>query len=144
MRTSLSSDGDAGRVVWEQIRELVAAPDVVANEHRFMREVGLTAGPVRTLRALLTAGPQSMRTLAERLGCDKSYVTGLVKPLLAKEFVTLEPDRSDGRVKIVTLTSRGRALARRAQRVHDTPPAALTALASAELEELRKILERAQ
>lgn len=131
---------DAARVVWRRIRELVAAPDVVANEHRFMHEAELTAGPVRALRALLTGGPQPMRALAEYLGCDKSYVTGLVKPLLANGLVTLQSDRSDGRVKIVALTAPGAALARRAQEVHDTPPAELAALDLAELDTLCELL----
>lgn len=140
-----SPDGadQSARAVWHAIRELVASPSVVADEHRFMRQVDLTAGPVRALRALLAAGPQPMRILAECLGCDKSYVTGLVKPLLSKGLVTIEPHSSDGRVKIVALTPSGRALAQRAQQVHDMPPDALSALEPEDLEQLRSILERA-
>lgn len=122
------------------MRELAAAADVVAAEHALMRGVGLTAGPVRALRALGESGAQSMKALAERLGCDKSYVTGLVKPLLAKELVTLEPDPADGRVKVVTLTPEGSAVAAEAQRVHEAPPAAMRTLSEADQRELARLL----
>lgn len=131
---------DAARDAWAYIRELVVAPDVLAEEHRFMRESGLTAGPLRALRVLLSDGPLAMRTLAERLGCDKSYVTSLVRPLVARELVTLEPDAADGRVKTVTPTLAGLALARGARRVHETPPAALRRLDGDALLELVRLL----
>jgi DNA-binding MarR family transcriptional regulator len=137
-------DADSAQMVWRQIRRLMAEPDVVANDHRFMRRIGLTAGPVRMLRALLSSGPQPMHVLADRLGCDKSYVTGLVRPLLAKSLVTLEPDGSDGRVKIVSLTAEGRDLARDAQLVYDTPPMVLSAQTPETLERLRALLDMLQ
>jgi DNA-binding MarR family transcriptional regulator len=142
MVPSRDHDDKTARDVWHCIRGLIASPDVVANEHQFMHEVGLGAGPVRALRALLAVGPQSMRTLAEYLGCDKSYVTGLVKPLQANELVTLEPCSSDGRVKIVNLTPHGTVIARQAQQVHETPPEVLGRLEASDLDQLRAILER--
>lgn len=133
-------DDDAARWVWLRIRALTAAPDVVAAEHAFMREIGLTAGPVRALRALLEHGAQPMRTLAEHLGCDKSYVTSLVKPLVAGDLATLDPDPSDGRVKTVTLTEKGMSVAQRAESVYATPPHELTALPSEALQQLARLL----
>jgi len=143
MPQGTDSTADAARTAWRRMRELIASPDIVGAEHRFMNEVGLTAGPVRALRALLTVGPQPMRVLADELGCDKSYVTGLVKPLLAKELVTLEPDASDGRVKVVTLTEAGANVAARAQRVHETPPEAISSMAPEALQELARLLGEA-
>ena len=140
MPHGIESKADAARIVWLRMRELTAAADVVAAEHRFMHEVGLTAGPVRALRALLAVGPQPMRTLADELGCDKSYVTTLVKPLLAKGLVTLEPDASDGRVKRVTVTDAGAAVAARAQGVHETPPEAISAMTADTLRQLARLL----
>jgi len=141
---SSRTESDLARRAWRSIRALIASPDVVAAEHAFMHDVGLTAGPIRALRAMREVGPQSMRVLADRLGCDKSYVTSLVKPLLAKDLVTLEPDPSDGRVKVVTLTQKGSRLAERAQQVHESPPAMLGKLSLEDLQHLSLLLERAQ
>lgn len=141
MATPPASDEALARASWLRIRSLVAAPDLVAAEHRFMHEVGLPAGPLRALRALLDGGPGPMKLLAQRLGCDKSYVTGLLRPLLARELVTLEPDPGDGRVKVVHLTPEGTALAQRARQVHETPPEAITRLGHRELDALATLLE---
>lgn len=131
---------DPARVAWQRMRALIASPDVVTAEHEFMHRVGLPAGPVRTLRALLNTGAQPMRTLADRLGCDKSYVTSLVKPLLAKHLVTLEPDPTDRRVKVVTLTEAGTSIALEAKHVHDTPPPAIAGLTQEALRHLADLL----
>lgn len=146
--TSEHADQEAGRLrpeaVWRGLRELGSAADVVAAEHAFMRDVGLSGGPIRALRALLEAGSQSMRGLADQLGCDKSYVTGLVKPLLSGGLVTLEPNPSDGRVKIAALTESGHSTAKRAARVYERPPAAFAALSDDDLEELAALLAKLQ
>lgn len=134
---------DPARDVWLRVRTLVGSVDVIEADHHFMREVGLTAGPVRVLRALLDGGPQSMRLLADRLGCDKSYVTVLVKPLIASGFATLEQDPSDGRVKIVTPTEVGDHVARRAREVFETPPAALRNLDEGVLLQIQSLLPTA-
>lgn len=112
---------------------LTTAPDVIAANHKLMHGIGLSSGPIRVLRALLDIGPKPMRDLAEYLGCDKSYVTNLVKPLVSRGMATLESDSSDRRMKIVTLTSEGIAAAQRAKRAYETPPAALAKLGAAEL-----------
>jgi DNA-binding MarR family transcriptional regulator len=134
---------DPAARAWALLRELTASPEVVAREHAFMHEAGLPAGPVRTLRALLELGPQPMSALAVHMGCDASYVTGLVKTLSARDLVVVEPSPRDGRVKIIALTPAGRPLAEAAQRVHETPPAALGALPVAELRRLGAILAAA-
>jgi DNA-binding MarR family transcriptional regulator len=133
------SDAEA-REVWARLRELTGSPDIVAAEHDFMHEIGLSGGPVRALRGLLDGGPQSMRALADRLGCDKSYVTSLVRPIVGEGLATLEPDAHDGRVKIVTLTPEGTAVATRAREVYETPPAAISDLDPAALRQIATLL----
>jgi DNA-binding MarR family transcriptional regulator len=128
------------RDAWLRLRELAAAPDVVDAEHALMHDVGLTAGPVRTLRALLDEDAQPMSGLARAMGCDSSYVTGLVKTLTARKLVEAVPSPSDGRVRVVRLTGEGRAVAERARRVYETPPSALLGLPEARLRELATIL----
>lgn len=51
--------------------------------------------------------PMSMRSLAERLGCDASNVTGIVDRLEVRGFVRREVDRSDRRIKNVAVTDDG-------------------------------------
>src|SRR5689334_6075216 len=69
---------------------------------------GLTAAQTRAL-ALLTR-PLSMRTLAERLYCDASNVTGIVDRLETRGLVERRPDERDRRIKNVATTDAGRAL----------------------------------
>jgi DNA-binding MarR family transcriptional regulator len=133
--------GDA-REVWALLRDLAASRDVVDAEHDLMHAVGLSAGPVRALRALLDGGPQSMTALAERMRCDRSYVTGLVRTLHTRALVTATPAPDDARVKMIALTPEGAATARRAREVHGRPADRLVALPPAELAELRRILRR--
>jgi DNA-binding MarR family transcriptional regulator len=51
---------------------------------------------------------------------------------------------TDRRAKVVEATRKGKELARRADEIIATPPAALSALAAEELETLARILARAR
>jgi DNA-binding MarR family transcriptional regulator len=78
-------------------------------------EEGLTPPLARMM--LMLEQPRSMRDLADHLSCDASNVTGLTDRLAARGLVERVPGE-DRRVKMVTLTDKGRALrARLAARV---------------------------
>ena len=65
---------------------------------------------VPVARALLTLdSPAPMRVLADQLSCDQSYVTSLADDLEARGLATREAGQ-DRRVKVLTLTPKGRAL----------------------------------
>jgi DNA-binding MarR family transcriptional regulator len=117
---------------------------VLDNQRR--REVadatGISFGRTRAVRRLARA-PMSMRDLADALGIDPPNATTLVADLEAQGLVRRRPHPTDGRAKLVEATRKGKALARRADAILAAPPPALSALPTADLEALRRILERA-
>jgi DNA-binding MarR family transcriptional regulator len=103
--------------------------------------LGMTFGRVRAIRRL-ARGPVSMGELAAALGIDPPNATALVDDLEDQGLVRRRPHPTDRRAKVVEATRRGKTLARRADDILATPPAALSALTSDDLEALRRILER--
>jgi len=74
-------------------------------------EIVATLGlPVHLARAvLMLTTPAPMRDLAERLACDRSYITNLADQLEERGLVTRIPGE-DRRVKLLQLTPAGVAL----------------------------------
>ncbi|HVA02504.1 MAG TPA: MarR family transcriptional regulator [Acidimicrobiales bacterium] len=68
----------------------------------------LTAQQVGLLRAL--DEPVSMRAFAEELSCDPSNVTGLVDRVERLGLVDRVPNPDDRRIRMLTLTPKGRRL----------------------------------
>lgn len=87
-------------------------------------------------------GGVPMGTLADRLSCDASYVTGIADALELRGFVERRPDPSDRRVKQLVLTERGREFKERVEeRLFEQPPL-LRFLDADELESLRAMLAK--
>ena len=105
--------------------------------------LGMTFGRARAIRRL-ARGPLSMGELAAALGIDPPNATALVDDLEDQGLVRRRPHPTDRRAKVVEATRRGKTLARRADDILATPPAALSALTSDDLEALQRILERLQ
>ena len=84
-------------------------------------EFDLSSPQARALLAM--EGEASMRVLADHLGCDPSYVTGLADGLEARGLVE-RTTGEDRRVKVLALTPAGRKLrARLRTRVIASSPA---------------------
>lgn len=79
-----------------------ATMDDVAQDH------GLNTAQAMTLRLL--DDPLSQREVAETIGCDPSYVTGIVDRLEELDAVRRVVDPDDRRVKRLVVTDAGRAL----------------------------------
>jgi len=126
------------RAVWLAMCELV-----LDNERR--REVsvavGLSFGRIRAIRRLARQ-PMVLRDLASALGVDPPYATVVVDDLEALGLVRRRPHPTDRRSKLVEATRRGKDVARRAEAIISTPPAALDALDDVDLEALSRILGR--
>ena len=124
--------------VWLLMSDLV-----LDNQRR--REVsealGMSFGRARALRRLART-PMSMGQLAAALGIDPPNATVLVDDLESSGLVRRRPHPTDRRAKVVEATRKGKALARRADALLATPPAALRSLGDEELETLRRILSR--
>ncbi len=104
MDDSEERDGNEQRVarlldLTNRVNHVVAA---VAGRH------DLTPQQFGLLRLL--DGPISMRAFADDLSCDPSNVTGLVDRAERVGLVRRVPDPNDRRVRMLTLTAKGRRL----------------------------------
>jgi DNA-binding MarR family transcriptional regulator len=132
-------DADAAaREVWVLMSDLV-----LDNQRR--REVadavGVSFGRMRAVR-YLARRPMSMGELAGAMGIDPPNASVLVTELESLGLMRRRPHPTDGRAKLVELTRKGKAMARRANAIMATPPPALAELAPEDLDTLRQILER--
>ena len=75
-------------------------------------QIGLTASRAHALWVLGHAGASTHGQLADALGIVPRSVTDLVNALVALGLTERQPDPSDRRVSVVTLTKKGRALFR--------------------------------
>jgi DNA-binding MarR family transcriptional regulator len=122
----------------------LAMSDLVLNQLRrraVSDATGISFGKSRALRRLARR-PMSMGELADALDIEKPNATTVVAELEAAGLVQRRPHPTDGRAKLVELTTRGRQLARRADKILATPPPGLTALSTEQLTTLAQILER--
>jgi DNA-binding MarR family transcriptional regulator len=128
---------DPAREVWLLMSDLV-----LDNQRR--RQVadalGMSFGRSRALRRLARK-PMSMGELAQVLGIDPPNATTLVADMESQGLVRRRPHPTDGRAKLVEATRKGKNLARKADAILATPPPALSALSTDDLEALRRILE---
>jgi DNA-binding MarR family transcriptional regulator len=124
------------REVWLLMSDLV-----LDNTRR--REVadalGMSFGRARALR-LLARQPMSMGELAAALGIDPANATAVVDKHESEGLVRRRPHPTDRRAKVVEATRKGKEIARRADAILGTPPPALSALSTEDLEALRRIL----
>jgi DNA-binding MarR family transcriptional regulator len=134
--------GDAAPAVAREVWLLMS--DLVL-EHGRRREVaeavGISFGRARAVRRLARR-PMSMGELAAALGIDPPNATVVVDDLESQGLVRRRPHPTDRRAKVVEATPDGQELARRADDILGTPPAALAALGADDLAALRRILER--
>ncbi len=84
-----------------------------------------------------------MSELAALLGMDPPNLTPVIDDLERSGLVERQPRPTDRRVKVVVATPDGVALARRAEKILDRPPAGLLDLPADDLESLVRILARA-
>jgi DNA-binding MarR family transcriptional regulator len=127
---------DVSRHVWTLMSDLV-----LDNQRRrqVSEAVGLSFARTRAVRRVADK-PMSMGDLAAALGIDRPNATVLVDDLEAQGLVRRWPHPTDRRTKLVEATRRGKSLARRANEILNTAPAALSALDVEDLEALRRIL----
>jgi DNA-binding MarR family transcriptional regulator len=93
--------------------------------------------------SLLMEGPARMRDLADRLGCDASYITALVDRLEEAGLAERRTSEHDRRVKVIALTPAGQAAARRIEAAISDPPPELRALTRAERRQLAALVVKA-
>jgi MarR family transcriptional regulator, organic hydroperoxide resistance regulator len=119
----------------------VAARNVVAVYRPLLEPMGLTHPQYLVMLALWEENPLSVTELGRRLSLEPATLSPLLKRLEASGMVTRERDPRDVRALAIALTTKGRRLRQRAERV---PPAILDRLGMsvADLEDLRDGLTR--
>jgi DNA-binding MarR family transcriptional regulator len=127
---------ELSREVWTLMSDLVL-------DHQRRRQVseavGLSFSRTRAVRRVADE-PMSMGELAAALGIDRPNATVLVDDLERQGLLRRRPHPTDRRAKMVEATRKGKNVARRADEILGTPPGALSALSTEDLEALRRVL----
>jgi len=86
-----------------------------ATQHyqRHFRGTGLRGTQFSMLTVLIRGGPMPMGRMAKLLGVERTTLTRNLRPLEKKQWIKIESE-ADGRVRFVSITPKGRAVARAA------------------------------
>ena len=117
-----------------------------ANKPRFMalaQELGLAPMQLHALRLIEPGVEVPMSSLAGKLFCDNSNVTGIVDRLEARGLIERRPAEHDRRVKLLVLTEAGERVRRVATRQMTQPPPEIAALPIEHKRALRDALRAA-
>jgi DNA-binding MarR family transcriptional regulator len=111
--TSSLADRPIGDLMRQAHQRLVAFLDGA------LREAGYNdvTSPHVSVLATVDAEGSRLATLVERGRRTKQATAGLTSHLLARGYVTLQPDATDGRAKLYFVTQSGTALLRAAEKV---------------------------
>lgn len=85
-----------------------AARSITALYETELAPAGLTGGQFSTLVALGVAGEPNMSALADLLGMDRTTLTRNLTALEREGLVWLRADPEDARVRLISLTEKGR------------------------------------
>lgn len=77
--------------------------------------VGLGLNQYSILSRVEKLGPRTIRKLAENLVMDRSTLGHLLRPLLKRGLLKLEPSKKDGRNRVIRLTPGGKSLLAKAR-----------------------------
>jgi len=135
----MSDHPDPATSAWRSMRSLVL--DLHDRRLAVSDAIGMSYLRAKALR-LLVAGPLPMRELGAALVTDPPYITVIVDDLEKRGLVAREVNPADRRSKLVRITAAGRTVARQADEIQSTPPAALAALTDTDLATLDRILRR--
>jgi MarR family transcriptional regulator, organic hydroperoxide resistance regulator len=114
-----------------------------ANKPRFMalaQELGLAPMQLHALRLIEPGVEVPMSSLAGKLFCDASNVTGIVDRLEARGLIERRPAEHDRRVKLLVLTDAGQRMRSIAERQMTQPPPEIAALPLEQRRALRDAL----
>jgi MarR family 2-MHQ and catechol resistance regulon transcriptional repressor len=91
-------------VLWKTFRALAT------HAGRSLSRTGLGASDFRVLEVLLHKGPQPVNTIGPKVGLTPGSISVAIDRLVRKALVSREDCERDRRLRIVQLTSKGRAL----------------------------------
>jgi DNA-binding MarR family transcriptional regulator len=133
---------EAAREITECVTVLFFSAENQSRFHGASEELGLSPPMLKGLLELEPGERIPMRELAERWGCDASFVTVMCDGLEARGLVRRRVAAHDRRIKVVELTDAGEAALDRVTRVVYGPRAGFDALSAAEQAMLAHLLRR--
>ena len=133
----------AAREAWECVAELWFGDEGHDRFHDACAAADVSPPQLKVLLSLEAGDAKPMRTFAEMLQCDASWITGIVDGLEERGYVERQPHSTDRRVKVVTITSLGeKAKVKALERLHEPPASLVTALTQNEHRTLRDLLRK--
>lgn len=130
--------GNLGRLLFRGYRAINLR---LLDELRAAGHPGLRLGHVGVLSNLDYAHGTRQVTLAERAGVTKQAIGPVVRELQQLGYVRTDPDPSDHRAKLVSLTARGRQVIEHAQPVIDRIEDSIrVSVGAAQYQELEQLL----
>jgi DNA-binding MarR family transcriptional regulator len=109
---------------------------------RSLQRRGLTPNDARALWSLDAREGRPIGSLSREWGCDPANATFIIDRLERRGLARRTPSKSDRRVKLVTLTSRGAATKTQLLREYHAPPPELSTLDAQELATLVALVEK--
>jgi DNA-binding MarR family transcriptional regulator len=137
----MDSTNDPAREAWELLWRVMQA-----HKGRVMAlagELGLAPMQLHALRLIEPGAELPMSSLAGKLFCDASNVTGIVDRLEARGLIERRPASYDRRVKLLALTDEGRRVREAAWQQLSQPPPEIAALPLGQQRALRDALRAA-
>ena len=137
----MESTNDPAREAWELLWRVMQA-----HKGRVMAlagELGLAPTQLHALRLIEPGAELPMSSLAGKLFCDASNVTGIVDRLEARGLIERRPASYDRRVKLLALTDEGRRVREAAWQQLSQPPPEIAALPLGQQRALRDALRAA-
>src|SRR5215211_9089620 len=132
---------DPAQEAWELLLRIMQA-----HKPRFLAlagELGLSPAQLHALRLMEAGGEIAMSSLAGKLFCDASNVTGIVDRLEARALIERRPAAHDRRVKLLSLTDEGERVREAVWRQLSQPPPEIAALSLEQQRTLRDTLRAA-
>jgi DNA-binding MarR family transcriptional regulator len=127
---------------WRYLADLWFSDEIHDRLHLACEAAGVTPPQLKALLWLESGEPKPMRSIAESLKCDASWVTGIVDGLETRGYAQREAHPVDRRIKVVVITSLGKKAKARALECLYEPPASFGALSVPEQRELRDLLAK--
>lgn len=123
-----------GRQAWTTLAGVFFGEAGAKRFHLACDAAGLTTpGALKALLSLDLESPVAMRSLAEMLRCDASYITGLVDELETAGYVQRVASQQDRRIKLLQVTASGQTARGKAEHIIHEPPKVMDRLTDAEL-----------
>jgi DNA-binding MarR family transcriptional regulator len=135
----MSTEPDLATSAWQAMRSLVL--ELHDRRGVVSEAIGMSYLRAKAL-SRLTSGPMPQRELSATLMTDAPYTSVIVDDLEKRGLVRREVNPADRRSKLVSITTAGRAVAQKAQKIQSAPPAALETLSVEELAALEQTLRR--